>query len=109
MSISLCQECGIAYDTDNEVLGNEICDNCYTEIVEQPEDKRFRASIYLDICAKNEDEAKQIAEDIALYLGNPMDGDAELSYKEYYNPFVGGVGEIKEGDLIGNNERLKNI
>ena len=68
--------------------------------------KRFRISIYADVQAASEEEAKNVGLMLARHLSNPNDNDAP---DNYYNPYFGGAGEMITGDLLGNHERLKDI
>ena len=66
---------------------------------------RFRASCYFDITCDHEDTAKTIAQMVANFLGGP---DFYLPPEGFYNPYIGGVAEIK-GDPIGDAKRLEKI
>ena len=64
------------------------------------------SSIYLDIYASNEEEAKETGRQIAQFLMNPSEEEAP---ENYYEPYFGGVARWITGDLLGNAERTKNI
>lgn len=66
---------------------------------------KYRASIYLDVFADNEQEAVKIAEGVAMHLSIP---GLDLP-EDYCNPFVGGVAHMIDGDLVGNMKRCENI
>lgn len=68
--------------------------------------KRFRASIYIDIKSIDMDKAFEIANAVAKVLQTSDDEDLP---EGYYNPYVGGVGEIVKGDLIKTVKNMEGI
>jgi len=68
--------------------------------------KKFRISIYIDVDAETEEEAKYTGHKIAQHLIDPEEDELPTNY---YNPYFGGAGEWIFGDLMGNHERMKAI
>ena len=68
--------------------------------------KRYRASLYFDIQADNEEEARKIADELVDFTSQP---EYVIPPLNYYNPYIGGVAELVSGDLLGNAKRLESI
>ena len=86
-------------DLDAEFIQEKYREACLPK-------KKYRASIYVEIKATSENKAYEIARLIAVYLGNPEDNELP---EGYCNPFVGGAGQVIDGDLLGNAKRLEHI
>jgi len=101
-----CKECkgtGIAWFMVGDEPEKDACD-CVHEV--EIEMKRFRGSIYLDVNAENKAEALKVMQKIEYFLNNPSDHELP---DNYYNAYVGGVGQWIVGDLLGNAKRTEHI
>ena len=85
---------------DEDDVDLDVC-----ECVCNPTHKRFRASIYIDISAYTKDRAVEIAQTIVDHLADPEEHEIPTGY---YNPYIGGAGEITR-DLIQTAKNLEKI
>ena len=90
---------------DEDDVDRDVCE-CVCNPERDPDRKRFRCSIYVDVYAYTEEQAKLVAERLAQHLVDP---DNDELPEGYFNPYFGGAAWLVNGDLLGNAKRLAKI